>query len=99
VPFDAYGIGNHELYESSTARELVDSGFVKWLDGGYITSNVVWSSGVEAGSPIGSRYKVGLSNTWFAHLTWHLTAGRRSPFYVDGFIVYRSRSGPGSAPG
>ena len=58
VPFDAYVVGNHELYVASTARELVDSGLVSWLDGGYLTGNVLWAEGPEAGAPIGSRYKV-----------------------------------------
>jgi len=58
VPFDAYTVGNHELYEGGTVRELVDSGLVGSLGGGYLSSNVVWADGPNSGTPIGSRYKV-----------------------------------------
>lgn len=58
VPFDAFSIGNHELYESSVTNNLADSGFIGQWRGKYLTSNVLWAEGPESGKPLGDRYTV-----------------------------------------
>eukprot|EP00041_Stephanoeca_diplocostata_P007301 m.102432 g.102432 ORF g.102432 m.102432 type:complete len:557 (+) comp16821_c1_seq2:219-1889(+) len=58
VPFDAFSIGNHELYQSSVTNNLADSGFIGQWRGKYLTSNVLWAEGPESGKPLGDRYTV-----------------------------------------
>ena len=53
VPYDALGIGNHELYKNSTVLRglLGEKGFVSHWGGKYLTSNVQMANG----APLGSR--------------------------------------------
>jgi len=57
VPFDALGIGNHELYQSATVGNMVSSGFVQGWGGRYITSNVRHNA-KDGGAPLGSKFRV-----------------------------------------
>lgn len=54
MPWDAFNMGNHELYFNSTIEHITqEGGFVDTLNGKYLTSNIVMT---ETQEPIGSRY-------------------------------------------
>ena len=54
MPWDAFNMGNHELYFNSTIEHITqEGGFIDYLNGKYLTSNVIMRATHE---PIGSRY-------------------------------------------
>ena len=55
LPFDALNIGNHELYSSGTVEALQSTGFIKYWNGSYLTSNTVYA---KSRAPLGSKYTV-----------------------------------------
>lgn len=55
IPFDAMAVGNHELYDESTFKEMVSSGYMACRNGTYLASNVYMSGTLE---PIASRYTI-----------------------------------------
>lgn len=55
MPWDAVNIGNHELYHSETIEYMVESGFIDYWRGGYLTSNVDLIQPTTT-RPLGNRY-------------------------------------------
>ena len=53
IPFDAMSIGNHELYDEPTVKEMISSGYMSSRNGTYLASNVYLSETME---PLASRY-------------------------------------------
>lgn len=53
IPFDAMSIGNHELYDASTVKEMISSAYMSSRNGTYLASNVYLS---ETMQPLASRY-------------------------------------------
>ncbi|GKZ00675.1 hypothetical protein MPSEU_001019600 [Mayamaea pseudoterrestris] len=57
MPFDAYNVGNHELYDKSVIEYATrPGGFVEWWGDRYLSSNVVLNKSKD--EPLGNRYKV-----------------------------------------
>lgn len=55
IPFDAMSIGNHELYDESTFKAMISSGYIACRNGSYLSSNVYFADTLQ---PIASRYVV-----------------------------------------
>jgi len=53
MPFDAFNLGNHELYHKETVDFIIHSGFINHWWGSYLSSNVYMSN---SGMPFGDLF-------------------------------------------